>query len=153
MSDNLNITIKNNIAILSLNNPPLNSINSLLRKELIKKLSFCQKKDEIKVICLKGTGKNFSVGADIKEFSLSSTKPLLSDVCNKIQNSKKPICAFLTGYVLGGGLEIALSAHYRIATNNTFLGERNTNDKNKPAQHPTSQGGLLLNYPLAEVLR
>ena len=122
MCENVNITIKNNIAILSLNNPPLNSLNLSLRKEMIKKLSYCEKKNEVKVICLKGSGKNFSVGADIKEFSSSSIKPSLSEICNKIENSKKPIFAFLTGYVLGGGLEIAISAHYRIALKNAFFG-------------------------------
>ena len=122
MAKILEIKIKNNFAIVSLSNPPLNALNQKLKKELLKTFFYLQKKENIEIILLKGIGKNFSVGADINEFKKNSLTPSLSDVCNFIEKSSKPVIAVLNGYILGGGLELALSAHLRIAFENSFFG-------------------------------
>src|SRR3546814_11504430 len=64
---------------------------------------------------LVGAGRNFIAGADIREFGKPPQPPALPDVCNAIEASTKPVIAALHGAALGGGLEIALAAHYRVA--------------------------------------
>ena len=122
MVEKIKLNIKNKIAIITLYNPPLNALNQNLRKNILEKISYCQDKENVKIIFIKGNGKNFSVGADINEFNREFLSPSLSEVCNRIENSKKPVVAILQGYILGGGLELALSAHLRISFRNSFFG-------------------------------
>lgn len=128
--ENLLIDIQNKIATLTLNRPKaLNALNAQTLAELSTAFDELIANPEVKVIVLTGSGeKAFVAGADIKEFlDLDENKgQSLSKnghkIFNKIENSPKPVIAAINGFALGGGLELALSCHFRIASSNAKLG-------------------------------
>ena len=78
--------------------------------------------DNVTAVLLVGAGKAFIAGADIREFGKPAQPPLLSEVCRSIEDCSKPVIAVLHGAALGGGLEVAMSAHYRLALPSAKLG-------------------------------
>ena len=110
------------IAILSIACPPVNALGHAIRKELVEQAESAAGDCRIKIIVIIGKGRGFSAGADIREFSGTALEPLLPEVCNRIEALEKPVLAALHGYALGGGLEVAVSAHYRIAQPTASLG-------------------------------
>ena len=118
------------IAILTINRPKkLNALNTEVLDELEKATIFVEDNDEIKALIITGAGdKAFVAGADIKELnSLSSTTgEELSlkgqQIFFAIENCSKPVIAVVNGYALGGGAELALACHIRVATNNAVFG-------------------------------
>jgi len=128
---NLLIEIENKIAVVTLNRPQaLNALNKDLLNEISSFLDEAEKNREIRVVILTGSGeKSFVAGADIKEFSDFSgqqgellAKEGQEKVFNKVENFSKPIIAAVNGFALGGGLELAMSAHFRIASENAKMG-------------------------------
>ena len=85
-------------------------------------LSFSNSLENPGAIILIGEGSTFPAGADIKEFGYPPQEPHLPAICDKIEKTKKPVISALHGTALGGGLEIALSSHYRIASEKTKIG-------------------------------
>ena len=73
-------------------------------------------------IVITGSGRNFSAGADIREFNLPPAEPHLPDVVHSFEACEKPVVAAINGNALGGGLEIAMGCHYRIASDGASLG-------------------------------
>ena len=123
--------IKERVAIIEINRPNhLNALNSELILELESLLDEVSQKEEIRSVIITGSGdKAFVAGADIKEFQEFGQKQAfdLSQIgkqklFNKIAFFNKPVIAAINGYALGGGLELALSAHIRVATENAQLG-------------------------------
>lgn len=128
---NLIIEISEKIAIVTLNRPQaLNALNKELLGEISSFLDQAAGNPEIRVIILTGSGeKSFVAGADIKEFSDFAgaqgeelARIGQENVFNKLENFPKPIIAAINGFALGGGLELAMSAHFRIASDNAKLG-------------------------------
>ena len=119
----------NNVAYITLNNPSkLNCIGFQMLNELNDSVAKVEKDDTIKVVVIKGAGERaFSTGADLKEFqTLPEEKKALwiefgNYVFNRIENLKKPTIAFINGYAIGGGLELALSCDFRIGTKSTVI--------------------------------
>ena len=122
MSKPVSLEKKNHIALITINNPPVNALGQAVRSGLIEKIEEAEQDSDIKVIILKGEDKCFSAGADISEFGKARLEPHLHDVCNRIEASRKPVVAAIHGTTLGGGFEVALSAHYRIALSSTKIG-------------------------------
>ncbi len=129
--NNLLVEIENKIAVVTLNRPQaLNALNKDLLKDISTFLDEVEKNAEIRVIILIGSGeKSFVAGADIKEFSDfdgSQGEELARKgqemVFNKVENFPKPIIAAVNGFALGGGLELAMACHFRIASDNAKLG-------------------------------
>ncbi|OZI25151.1 3-hydroxyacyl-CoA dehydrogenase NAD-binding domain-containing protein [Bordetella genomosp. 7] len=110
------------ILVLTIDHPPVNALSADVRRGLADAICAAQSDSGVRAIVLTGAGRNFIAGADIREFGKSPQPPALPDVCNAIEASAKPVIAALHGAVLGGGLEIALSAHYRIALAGARLG-------------------------------
>ncbi|MFX5793370.1 enoyl-CoA hydratase-related protein, partial [Acinetobacter baumannii] len=77
---------------------------------------------DVAAILVTGAGRNFIGGADIREFGKPPQSPLLTELCNRIEACNKPVLAAIHGAALGGGLEVALAAHYRVALSNARLG-------------------------------
>src|SRR5207342_2975994 len=77
---------------------------------------------EAKAVLIVGAGRNFIAGADIREFGQTPQPPSLPEVCAAIENCSKPVVAAIQGAALGGGLEVALAAHYRLAVPSAKLG-------------------------------
>ena len=129
--DNLLIEVENRIALVTLNRPQaLNALNKNLLDDISNFLTDANADSEIRVIILTGSGeKSFVAGADIKEFSDfngAQGQELAANgqenVFDKIEDFPKPIIAAVNGFALGGGLELAMAAHFRIASTNAKLG-------------------------------
>lgn len=121
--------IENKVAILQIDNPPANVLSSQVINELSNTLDSLTERDDTKVIIITGKGKFFCAGADIKEIAkINSAKEakefshLGQGLIKKMLNLQKPIIAAINNVCLGGGLELAMACHIRIATDNARLG-------------------------------
>ena len=103
------------VAVITLNNPPVNALGVAVRRHIVDSLAAIAADAEVKAVVLIGNGNNFSAGADVTEFGKPPQAPSLPDVCLTIENSGKPVIAAIQGVALGGALEISLGAHYRFA--------------------------------------
>ena len=110
------IKLKGAIAIISINNPPVNALGHAVRKGIMDAINRAAKADCIRAMILNSNGPIFSAGAEIKEFGKPSREPVFAKIFKKIDSSKKPIIAAIHGTALGAGLEMALSCHFRVAT-------------------------------------
>ena len=110
------------ILVITLDHPPVNALSADVRRGLADAIQAAQTDPDVRAILLVGAGKNFIAGADIREFGKPPKPPALPDVCNQIEASTKPVVAALHGAALGGGLEVALAAHYRVALASAKLG-------------------------------
>ncbi|MET0193638.1 MAG: 3-hydroxyacyl-CoA dehydrogenase NAD-binding domain-containing protein, partial [Hyphomicrobiaceae bacterium] len=103
------------VAVIRMNNPPVNALGHALRTGLETAFAEANADPAVKAIVLTGTGRFFSAGADITEFASGMKEPFLPQVIDKIEASTKPVVAAVNGTALGGGLELALGCHYRVA--------------------------------------
>ncbi len=113
---------KEGIAILSIDNPPVNALSSGVRQGLYDHMTSALNNDAIKAIVITGIGNSFIAGADISEFSGKMEGIPLPEVLKTIENSTKPVIAAINGTALGGGLETALCCDYRIGGSTTVTG-------------------------------
>ncbi|MEX3894206.1 3-hydroxyacyl-CoA dehydrogenase NAD-binding domain-containing protein [Paraburkholderia sp. BR10954] len=114
--------LRDGILVVSVDNPPVNALGAKVRSELRTAIEAAQHNPDVKAILLIGAGRNFIGGADIREFGNPPVPPSLPEVCNRIEASAKLVVAAIHGAALGGGLEVALAAHYRIALSDAKLG-------------------------------
>jgi 3-hydroxyacyl-CoA dehydrogenase len=98
-----------------MNNPPVNALGHALRVDLEKCLNEALADPAVKAVVITGTGRFFSAGADISEFSSGIKEPYLQPQIARIEASDKPVVAAINGTALGGGLELSLGCHYRVA--------------------------------------
>jgi len=108
---------KGNVAVISMNNPPINGLGHELRTGIVEGLMAAQADAAIKVVVLIGTPRAFSGGADIREFGTPKTfaEPNLNTVIRTLEACTKPVIAAISGACMGGGLELAMGCHYRVA--------------------------------------
>ena len=116
------LAARDGIAVITLDNPPVNGLGNALRARLLELLKKADADPAVKAVVLIGAGKAFSGGADIREFNKPREKPDLPDVNDLQDGMKKPLVAAIAGFALGGGLELALACHYRIAAPGAQLG-------------------------------
>lgn len=110
------------VCVLTIDHAPVNALNVDVRRELIAAIDAADKAGAVRAILITGSGRNFIAGADIREFGKPAQPPFLPEVCNRVEDCSKPVVAALHGAALGGGLEIALAAHYRIGFEGAKLG-------------------------------
>jgi len=110
------------ILVVTIDNPPVNALGVDVRRGLTAAIDAAVADAAVKAVLIVGSGKTFIGGADIREFGKPPMTPFLPDVCNGIEACSKPVIAVIHGAALGGGLEIALAAHYRLALPGAKLG-------------------------------
>src|SRR6266850_7782231 len=112
MSDVAQYAVRDGVAVITLNNPPVNGLGNALRAGILQSLEKAQADPAVKAAVLIGSSKAFSGGADIREFGKPREKPDLPDVNDYQDSMRKPLVAAISGFALGGGLELALACHY-----------------------------------------
>ena len=122
-------SIEKGIALLTIDNPPMNALNHVVLNDMRDAIAKLIEDDSVRVVVVTGAGKAFVAGADINEIKVQNTKEdganFLKngqDVLNIIENADKPFIAAINGYCLGGGLELALACHIRLADESAQLG-------------------------------
>ena len=110
------------VAIVTVNSPPVNALSAAVRGGIFDCMKAAIADPEVKAIVLTCGGRTFIAGADITEFGKPPKPPGLHEVLVAMENSPKPIIAAIHGTALGGGLEVALACHFRVATKDARLG-------------------------------
>src|SRR6476661_7570976 len=109
--------VRGDVAVISLNNPPVNGLGYDTRRGIAEGLERAAAESGVRAIVITGAGKAFSGGADIREFGSPKAiaEPSLPNLILAIEGSAKPVVAALHSVAMGGGLELALGCHYRVA--------------------------------------
>ena len=121
MSSPVSYHLADEVGIIRIDNPPVNALSQPVRQGILDAVRAAQQ-DASRVLLVICAGRTFIAGADISEFGKPPTAPLLPDVVDAIENSKKLVVAAIHGTALGGGLEIALGCHYRLALASARVG-------------------------------
>src|SRR2546428_10380691 len=127
MSDLVQLTKDNGIAIITINNPPVNDLSPGVPEGVAEAIEQLQENGDIQAAVLIGGGRTFIAGADIKEFGKmtagKSRGPGLLPLLLKIEDCCKPVVMAIHGTAFGGGLELAMAGHYRVAVPNAQVGQ------------------------------
>ncbi len=110
------------IAVIVIDHPPVNALGHPVRAGLAAAMHTALSDPAVRAIVIRAEGRTFPAGADIAEFGRPPQAPLLPDLCNAIEASPRPVIAAIHGTALGGGLELALAAHYRVALASAKVG-------------------------------
>ncbi len=129
------LKMEERVAIITIDRPPVNALNSQVMKELDETLEMCQTNPQVKVIVVTGAGSfAFVAGADVKEIDAISSEAEGAQlalagqkIINKIENSRKPVIAAINAICLGGGNELAMACHMRIASDRAKFGQPEIN--------------------------
>ncbi|MGD0278145.1 MAG: enoyl-CoA hydratase-related protein [Smithella sp.] len=117
--DNITVETKDFVTVVTLNRPPMNSVNLGIRVELDQLITEVQESKGTRVVIITGSGeKAFCAGMDVSDVANIDKGPGGMDVCNKIERSIKPFIAVINGHALGGGCELAMACHLRFVTDN-----------------------------------
>ncbi|WP_212523475.1 3-hydroxyacyl-CoA dehydrogenase NAD-binding domain-containing protein [Actibacterium sp. MT2.3-13A] len=122
MTDPVRYERDGGIAVVTIENGPVNALSQAVRAGLDAAFERFAADDAARIAVIVGAGRLFIGGADISEFGTPPAAPLLPDVVGRIEASEKPVVAAIHGAALGGGLEVALGAHYRLALDGAQLG-------------------------------
>jgi 3-hydroxyacyl-CoA dehydrogenase len=110
------------VLIVLSNNPPVNALSTPVRQGLVDAIAQAEADESVKAVVIACEGQTFFAGADITEFGKPPQQPWLPSVVDTIENCSKPVVAAIHGTALGGGLEVALACHYRVAVPSAKLG-------------------------------
>jgi 3-hydroxyacyl-CoA dehydrogenase len=127
MGDLVQFTKSGNIGVITVNNPPVNALSPGVPEGISESIDQLQRDDRLKAAVLIGGGSTFIAGADIKELAkMASGKPRgagLLPLLSRIEDCRKPVVAAIHGTALGGGMEIAMACHYRVAVRSAKIGQ------------------------------
>lgn len=118
----VSLFIQGDIAIVTIDNPPVNATGQMVRQGLMDALDQTEANDAVRAVVLTCSGRTFIAGADVREFGKPPVEPHLPDVLGSIEQASKPWVAAIHGTALGGGLETAMACHFRVATADAKMG-------------------------------
>src|SRR5207253_4103922 len=110
------------VLIVLSNNPPVNALSTAVRQGLVAAIAEAEGDDAVHAVVIACEGQTFFAGADITEFGKPPQNPWLPEVVDTIENCSKPVVAAIHGTALGGGLEVELDCHYRVAVPTAKIG-------------------------------
>ncbi|HMG78777.1 MAG TPA: enoyl-CoA hydratase/isomerase family protein, partial [Xanthobacteraceae bacterium] len=122
MSEVVKLERHDAIAIVTVDSPPVNALSAAVRRGIFECVKTAAADPQVKAIVLTCGGRTFIAGADITEFGKPPQPPSLAEVISELENCPKPVIAAIHGTALGGGLEVALGCHFRVATKDARLG-------------------------------
>ncbi len=122
MTEAVTCEITDGVAVLTIDSPPVNALGHKVREGLSAQLDALSKNNSVGAVILRAEGKTFPAGADVREFGAPRAMPILSRVCAQLEGFPKPVIAEIHGTALGGGFELALACHFRIAEQSAKLG-------------------------------
>ncbi|NNC64720.1 MAG: 3-hydroxyacyl-CoA dehydrogenase [Gammaproteobacteria bacterium] len=116
------IDTRDAVAIVTIDNPPVNALSNAVRAGLLEAMDAAETDADVEAVVIHGAGRNFIAGADIREFDQGLKPPHTPEVVARIEALDKPVVAAIHGHALGGGLEIALGCHGRVAASDALIG-------------------------------
>ena len=122
MSGQVKFKISDDIAVLVIDNPPVNALSRSVLQQLSEALDEITAADAVKALVLGASGRSFPSGTDVFEAKVGAENVTLKEICNRLEKLTFPVVAAIQGTALGGGLELALAAHYRLAAEGARLG-------------------------------
>nr|MDH4448384.1 enoyl-CoA hydratase/isomerase family protein [Acidovorax sp.] len=144
--------LQGDVLVVTIDNPPVNALGAAVRQGLLAAMQQAHADAAVAAVLLVGAGKAFIAGADIREFGKPPVAPILPEVCRAIEGCDKPVVAVLHGAALGGGLEVALSAHYRLALPAATLGLPEVNLGLLPGSGGTQRAPRLMGVQAATAM-
>ena len=131
MSDLIRTEVQDGVAVLTIDNPPVNALGPGVPESLMDAITQAGQDQAVRAIVLTGTGKTFTAGADIHQLQEATRNPEnapeMHPLLARIEDSNKPVVIALNGMALGGGLELALAGHYRVAASGILIGAPEVN--------------------------
>jgi 3-hydroxyacyl-CoA dehydrogenase len=118
----VSLSRNDDVAVITIDNPPVNALKHEVRAGLTETLAQARDDASVRAVVIACAGRTFVAGADITEFGKPRQPPSLSDVIVLLESMQKPVVAAIHGTALGGGLELALGCHYRVAAPGSRLG-------------------------------
>src|ERR1700685_2576406 len=128
----VNLATQAGVAVITINNPPVNALSPGVPEGLVAALDAAEKDPSVRAIVIIGGGRTFIAGADIKELELAASgrgsgPPKFHDILARIEDSSKPVVMAIHGTALGGGNEVAMAGHYRVAVPDAQIGQPEVN--------------------------
>ncbi len=141
------------VLVVRIDNPPVNALGAAVRQGLMAAIGEAESRADVQAVLIVGEGRAFIAGADIREFGKPPVEPSLPEVCQRIESCGKRVVAAIHGAALGGGLEVALAAHYRVALPGAQLGLPEVNLGLLPGAGGTQRAPRLMGVkPAAEMM-
>ena len=110
------------VTVITVDNPPVNALSQAVRAGIMAGVDAAENDEDCQAIVIHCAGRTFIAGADIKEFGKPPQEPYLPDLITRIEACGKPVVAAIHGTALGGGFELAMGCHYRIAAESASVG-------------------------------
>ncbi|MBW0144517.1 3-hydroxyacyl-CoA dehydrogenase NAD-binding domain-containing protein [Sphingomicrobium clamense] len=149
MTDPISSENHGDVRIIWSDNPPVNALGAAVRQGLVREIEAAEDDDSVKAVVIACKGRTFFAGADITEFGKPPVMPWLPTVVDRIEACEKPVVAAIHGTALGGGCEVALGCHYRVALPSAKLGFPEVNLGLLPGAGGTQRGPRVAGVELA----
>jgi 3-hydroxyacyl-CoA dehydrogenase len=132
MSDRVTTVVRDEVAVVRIDNPPVNALSAGVPEGLVAAIEHADADPQVRAVVVIGAGRTFIAGADINELERAAWDPTASlpamhDLLRRIEDTAKPVVMAIHGMALGGGLEVAMAGHYRVATADAKVGQPEVN--------------------------